>query len=341
MRQPLGRFLAEPSPTEEQISAEWSKIRNEIRGTSQVRMGSGSKGGSGWHLGRLVFATTAAAVILVGVTTYVVNRSRSAEWDAMVILVEGPRTTTLRDGSRVMVASGGKVRVSAQRSDLTQIAIETGEAEFDVTHRPSRPFVVSAGDVDVRVLGTRFRVRIEDRKGDVRAGVRVLVSRGTVEVSGPYDHPPIRVHAGEERWLASDLNTLPVSAESPQPHDGQRLFEQANLARRSGHAGEAVRLYDLLLARFPNDDRAGLAALELGRLRMDALGDLRGAVAALREAAKTIPHGSLHEDAQARLVDALDGLRDRDGCRRARAEYLARYQRGVHAMAMGARCAAR
>jgi TolA-binding protein len=116
------------------------------------------------------------------------------------------------------------------------------------------------------------------------------------------------------------------------------LFDHANLARRAGRLTDAVEMYGDLVARYPRDRRASLAAFELGRLRMDSLRDVDGAVHALERALKLDAHGAFAEDALARLVLAEEALGDRQGCSRARARYLSRYPDGVHAQHVAERC---
>ena len=116
------------------------------------------------------------------------------------------------------------------------------------------------------------------------------------------------------------------------------LFDHANLARRAGRLADAVDMYGDLVTRYPRDRRASLAAFELGRLRMDSLRDVDGAVRALERALKLDAHGAFAEDALARLVLAEEALGDRQGCSRARARYLSRYPDGVHAQHVAERC---
>ena len=100
----------------------------------------------------------------------------------------------------------------------------------------------------------------------------------------------------------------------------------------------AVAAYELLLAKYPTDGRAALAAFELGRLRMDRLGNLPGAVNALRQAIALSRDAGFREDAMARLVRAYDGMGATERCREAREEYLKSYPSGVHTANVSARC---
>jgi transmembrane sensor len=118
----------------------------------------------------------------------------------------------------------------------------------------------------------------------------------------------------------------------------EELFKQANVARRAGLVTEAAKLYGELVTHHPRDHKAALAAFELGRLRMDSLSDVPGAVDALERALKLDAHRAFAEDALARLVLAHEALADRAACTRVRARYLARYPEGVHAQHVAARC---
>ncbi|NWO96327.1 FecR domain-containing protein, partial [Escherichia coli] len=59
--------------------------------------------------------------------------------------------------------------------EARRVALLNGEAQFDVVKDPARPFIVTAGDVTVRAVGTRFSVW---RLGEDRT--RVVVAEGIV-----------------------------------------------------------------------------------------------------------------------------------------------------------------
>ncbi len=82
----------------------------------------------------------------------------------------------LPDGSRVELKDGSKVVV--QYSDRERrVRLTGGEAQFSVWQDATRPFIVEAGGIEVRALGTVFNVRLEDR------AVAVLVTEGRVKVN--------------------------------------------------------------------------------------------------------------------------------------------------------------
>jgi TolA-binding protein len=119
------------------------------------------------------------------------------------------------------------------------------------------------------------------------------------------------------------------------------LFELAHDARAAGHVQPAINAYLALLKQFPSDPRVGVAALELGRLRMDSQHAYGPAADAFRRAFAAARNDGLREDALARLVEALSALRDQAACSAEQQRYLSRYPNGVHAAPVRACCSAR
>jgi TolA-binding protein len=119
------------------------------------------------------------------------------------------------------------------------------------------------------------------------------------------------------------------AADGPATADARKLLELGNRARRNGDMRAAAGAYEALLQHYPRDGRAGLAAFELGRLRMDHLGDTAGAISALSHAARAAG-GSVREDAMARLVRAYAARGAQESCRRARQNYERSYPEGLH-----------
>jgi transmembrane sensor len=109
-------------------------------------------------------------------------------------IVARPNLHTLPDGSTVELNAEG-----AFESEFTAtqrgIRLTRGEALFAVTKDLSRPFVVTAGGVTVRAVGTAFTVRFDPARVDV------LVTEGRVAVQSPARRPEsdeaIMVAAGQ------------------------------------------------------------------------------------------------------------------------------------------------
>ena len=101
------------------------------------------------------------------------------------------RTVVLADGSRVFLNRHTDLSVRLE-SDGRRVALTDGEAAFDVAHDSDRPFVITAGDHSVRVLGTAFNVLSH---GDRFA---VGVERGVVTVTPARSRTPVRLVAGQQ-----------------------------------------------------------------------------------------------------------------------------------------------
>jgi transmembrane sensor len=94
------------------------------------------------------------------------------------------RIVPLADGSSITLNTSSEIRVRIQAKER-RVELVAGEALFDVAHDASRPFVVDAGDTQVKALGTSFTVR---RLGE--QPVEVMVRQGVVEIARP-DRPHI------------------------------------------------------------------------------------------------------------------------------------------------------
>jgi transmembrane sensor len=86
------------------------------------------------------------------------------------------QTLTLSDGTRVALNTDSRIVVD-YRAGERRVRLERGEAMFEVAKNPRRPFIVQAGDEQVRALGTTFVVRRDAGR------MSVVLIEGRVEVS--------------------------------------------------------------------------------------------------------------------------------------------------------------
>ena len=115
---------------------------------------------------KLLFAGAAAmAASVAGIAGYGLVSAQNA-----IVTAKGDmRRVTLAEGSAITLNTDSRVEPRLEER-LRQVRLLKGEALFDVSRDRTRPFVVEAGDVRVRVLGTRFSVRRFD-DGSVEVGV--------------------------------------------------------------------------------------------------------------------------------------------------------------------------
>lgn len=129
------------------------------------------------HQQWLRYAGTTAALILVGIVTYMsLNSSTDMEQFATFNTAFGEvETVTLRDGSTLTLNTDTVVEV-AMANDERRLTLIKGEAHFAVAKDASRPFTVYAGQGLVRAIGTAFSVYLKERD------IEVTVSEGRVEL---------------------------------------------------------------------------------------------------------------------------------------------------------------
>jgi transmembrane sensor len=80
--------------------------------------------------------------------------------------VGGHQTVTLADGSVVELNTDTVFRADLGLTHRTG-SLEKGEAYFSIAHDANRPFVVTAGNHKITVLGTKFSVRKDSDKLEV------------------------------------------------------------------------------------------------------------------------------------------------------------------------------
>ena len=116
------------------------------------------------------------------------------------LVVQRPETRTLPDGSTVELKPEAKIVVDFG-GKLRRVRLVAGEALFAVAKDPSRTFVVEAGGVEVRALGTAFAVQLRT------SGIEVLVTEGRVAVNQAEAHA---THAAGDATLPVEPRVLAV-----------------------------------------------------------------------------------------------------------------------------------
>jgi transmembrane sensor len=348
-----------PLITESRLTRQYARIRE------RVPVARPRRAWAGWTVAGV--AVAALAVVLV--RTAAVPRADLV--DGAIVEssagADGGRVTsvTLADGSRIELGAATRARLTSDRPKAIRVDLERGSIEVEATHVEGRTFAVGAGSYDVRVVGTHFAVVREPGER-----VTVRVDRGAVDVVAVAAGSETRRLAGGEQWSAPEgspahaepaavpdalaavtaTTTAPAIAAAParqapstatpsaRQESARELFDEAQRARADGRPYDAARAFDQLRHGFPRDPRAALSAFELGRLRLDALGDPRGAEEALRDAIALGPASPFREDAEARRVEALWRTGDPAGCASARADYLARWPNGTYRRAVELGC---
>jgi transmembrane sensor len=124
----------------------------------------------------------------------------------------------LEDGSIVDLNRGAHLAVRFTPGER-RVALLQGEARFTVATNAARPFIVRAGGIDVRAVGTDFNVRLD------REAVDVLVTEGKVQLDrspqAPAAAEPATPGARTVPWqpslVAGQRMIVPLAVDAPTP----------------------------------------------------------------------------------------------------------------------------
>ncbi|MBB5211516.1 FecR family protein [Microbulbifer hydrolyticus] len=154
----------------------------------------GNLGGAGPATGVAFACTLMLAVGLV----YLAPAPQAPVAQAYVSELAQQRTVTLEDGS--FVTLGGDSAIEAEfNGERRNVRLLRGQAFFEVTKDPARPFFVNAAGAEIRVVGTRFDVHAGS---PLNPSVKVTVEEGIVDVaseaSATAATPKVRLVAGQQ-----------------------------------------------------------------------------------------------------------------------------------------------
>jgi transmembrane sensor len=162
-------------------------------------------------------ATTLAAAAVV----VLVARFSPPGMDEPLRLVThdgGADRMALADGSVANLNRNSEVLVHFTAAER-RLQLVRGEAHFEVAPNPARPFVVSAGGVKARAVGTAFSVRLG------ADSVEVLVTEGRVQVA-----PTAAVASARDAIVlgANFHASIPLAASAPPTHVIQLTRDEVN-----------------------------------------------------------------------------------------------------------------
>jgi transmembrane sensor len=150
--------------------------------------------------------TAAAAVVFLALAW---PRVPGANLHRNVVTAVGAfQKMDLPDGSVVQLNTDSAIDVQYTAGERL-VRLVRGEAHFAVAKNPDRPFIVSAGQVAVRAVGTAFNVRLRS------SAVEVLVTEGKVQVNDSVQGGSLLMARAEEPTpllVAGERATIPLQA---------------------------------------------------------------------------------------------------------------------------------
>ncbi|MFW5656815.1 MAG: FecR family protein [Bacteroidota bacterium] len=166
------------------MDAEWNRMEQAIDQRSGLTSGPATKPSPGW-IQIIRLAAGLALILGLSVAGYYIFRGLDGE---RLITDDSIASIELPDGSTVTLNRESKLRYPAEfEIDRRKIILE-GEAYFEVSADPERPFIIETKQSRVEVLGTSFTVKAYEETEDVE----VVVASGMVSLS-PKKMPEKRV----------------------------------------------------------------------------------------------------------------------------------------------------
>lgn len=111
------------------------------------------------------------------------NPAAEELFNKVVTAIGGEYALILSDGTRVWINADSELEYPVEFIKKERIVKLSGEAYFEVAPNPERPFIVEAGGVQTRVLGTSFNIQAYPNEKSVHAtlltgSIRVAVEHG-------------------------------------------------------------------------------------------------------------------------------------------------------------------
>lgn len=142
------------------------------------------------------------------------EKEKGAEMNTIRTTTGGFYTLTLSDGTRVWLNSESEIEFPILFGDGEREVRLNGEAFFEVARDTARPFIVTAGDVRTRVLGTSFDIKSYSNE----PAVTTTLFSGKVEVAPLKD-------------LARKVTLFPGLQASWDERAGEMEVQEADLSR--------------------------------------------------------------------------------------------------------------
>jgi ferric-dicitrate binding protein FerR (iron transport regulator) len=152
----------------------------------------------------LKYAAAIAVLAVLSISTYLGMQSGDKNLRAETGFGETKRIE-LTDGTVVTLNSRSTLAYPSENDKSLREVILSGEAYFDVAPDPRKPFIVKAGDVEIRVTGTQFNINAYENEEFVtttlfQGSVSVHTSDGSVQ----------RLDPGQQAVFAKTGKTLNI-----------------------------------------------------------------------------------------------------------------------------------
>ncbi|WP_142686382.1 FecR family protein [Chitinophaga polysaccharea] len=160
----------------------WSRFQQRVGADENTTRIVKMDTGFAW---RPILRIAAVLIIMIGAAgAWYISSQRNAP--LVVSSGEQIKQDVLPDGSQVTLNKQSTITYAGDNKQRL-VKLE-GEAFFNVTQDPGKPFVIKVNDVTVRVLGTSFNVK------STRGKTEVIVETGAVEVTKNKNSVQLKQH---------------------------------------------------------------------------------------------------------------------------------------------------
>jgi transmembrane sensor len=182
-----------------------------------------------------------------------------------VVAPKGSKTRTiLPDGSTVWLNAGSRIVYASFNGPVREITLE-GEAYFDVvsvtseTSHQKKPFIVHAGTIDIKVLGTAFNVKSYPEEKTVET----TLIRGLVQITRKDDNKgaPVYLHPNEKIVLpvsSPDANVASTPVATTQNQPALQQIVHIDSTKKEDEHIETAWVYNRLEFRGDNFEQLAL-----------------------------------------------------------------------------------
>ncbi len=190
----------------------WREIAGRMRKQAAPR-------GFGW--GRAAFAVVLIAIAILASKPW--SKGQGIEGTALETDEGQTQAVTLVEGSRVVLGPSSRLTMMNVQADRVRLRLDRGVIDVEASHRAGRTFTITAKQLDIEIVGTRFRVDV----GDASGNADVTVTEGRVRVTSHDDPTHPRYLGAGESWstraaiapsTASAAPVVVVSADAGAPH---------------------------------------------------------------------------------------------------------------------------
>ena len=199
------------------------------------------------------------------------NPETEAKTNPEISTKNGSRTNVLLpDGTTVWLNASSKLSYDKQYGKTLREVFLSGEAFFDVVKNKEKPFIIHAGKIDIRVLGTAFNVKSYPGEKTIETSL----IRGSIEVIFK-DRPLEKVILKpNEKLVVANVEATSVSSRSmaAMPENGQLVaISHLNYAKKDSTVIETAWVQNKLFFQDQSfRDLAGLMERWYGvRIHLD------------------------------------------------------------------------